>query len=75
MKDVKIKCPYCGSEQVEYIDEMRTMIDVDGGYGHYSYSCNNSDCEEYFYVLKTVETIKIEISKDKYKNYKTIFKK
>lgn len=75
MKDFKITCPHCGSEQVEYIDEMRTKIDVEGGYGHYSFSCNNMDCEEYFYVFMEVETTKIEVSRDKYKNYKTIFKK
>lgn len=38
MKD--IKCPYCNSDKVEFVDLLDRHLD--------SYNCN--ECEEYFYV-------------------------
>lgn len=75
MKNVKVICPYCGTEEVEYVDDICTEIDIDGGSGHFRYSCNNVDCYEDFYVFMVVDTTKIEVSKDKYENYVTIFEK
>lgn len=75
VEEVKIRCPYCNSEDVEYVDDICTEVDMDGGSSHNRYACNNEECYENFYVFMVVDTIKVEVSKEKYSNYETIFDK
>lgn len=75
MSNIKIKCPYCESDKVECSDVLGSEIGIHGGHEHSSYSCYNEECGEYFYVNIVADTTKVEVSKDKWKNYTTIYKK
>lgn len=71
MNDYNIKCPYCGSENVEGVD----IIGSDDCTEHEIYNCCNKECGEYFYVFMTKEVTKVEVSKNKWTNYKTVYEK
>lgn len=58
-----IKCAYCDSSNVEYSDDVNERIEL--------YYCDN--CNEYFYVREIIDIVEIQVSKDKYKNYKTTY--
>lgn len=53
MKD--IKCPYCNSKKVEYVDILDRDLD--------SYCCDK--CEEYFYVQMNGDKV-IDVRKKKW---------
>lgn len=71
MDKIKIKCPYCGGENVDGVELINDEIYGTKGISHESYHCY--DCDEYFYVFTTLGVIKVEVSKDKWDNYKTIY--
>ncbi|HBH0413516.1 TPA: hypothetical protein KSL57_001670 [Clostridioides difficile] len=75
MNEVKIRCPYCNSSDIECIDSIDCEIDFDGGSEHSRYRCRNENCDETFYVIMIVDTVKIQVSKEKWENYKTIYNK
>ena len=57
----KIRCPYCGSEEVHALELTGCEIFFDKGYGTviYFYDCEN--CEESFYVDYTFDLDNTEI--------------
>ena len=73
MSKINIKCPYCDSENVDGVDAISEEISGTKGISHESYHCY--DCNEYFYVFTTLEVTKVEVSRDKWSNYKTIYSK
>lgn len=60
----KVKCAYCWSDNVDYVDE------VDAGKEEY-YCC---DCDEYFYshYARIDGEYRLQVSKEKWKNFKTV---
>ena len=69
MENYNITCPHCGSDNIGYID----MINNDSLSEHDIYECK--DCEESFYVYNTKAITKVEVSKNKWTNYKTVYER
>ncbi|MGL4801920.1 MAG: hypothetical protein ACRC18_06615 [Cetobacterium sp.] len=67
----EIKCPYCDGNNVDEVD----LIGSDSGCEHSVYRCYSETCGEHFYVFKTIDIVKVEVSKDKWDNYKTVYTK
>lgn len=75
-KDIQIICPYCGSIEVDCVDNFNFETDlryVNGSFSHSLYSCNNEECDETFYVAVDMTITKVEVSKEKWENYQTVY--
>lgn len=69
MNDYNIRCPYCGSENVGYIER----VDFDDMNENCIYECK--DCEEGFYVMFSKEIYQVSIAKGMWDAYKTVYDK
>jgi DNA-directed RNA polymerase subunit RPC12/RpoP len=61
-----IKCPYCGSNYLNYWDAYNTQTDIDNGFLYRNTGWTCGDCDRDFETIESykIELIEIEYEKD-----------